>query len=198
MGVKLWLRNSERKKGQSHKLAKLWKGPFEILEVFGPVNYKIRLVNGKKKITIHRNRLKRCFMNIDLSETSVRLSQEIGLAGLEEIDGEDVNNRLVGNEIENVGFEIPCLEASPSVVRIGEMETLRPVFAPSVKNLVNMQDIHQLNPQESVRDDSVPSPLDRQDSLIRRGRPKKGEERIKKVRFIQPVRVQPERFVKRK
>ena len=117
---------------------------------------------------------------------------------LEEIDREDVNNQLVESEGENEAFEIPCLEASPSVIRIGEMETLRPAFAPSVKNVVNMQDIHQLNPQESFRDDSVPSPLDRQDSLIRRGRPKKGEERIKKVRFVQPVRVQPERFVKRK
>jgi len=47
---KVWLINSERKKGKNPKLAKLWKGPFEIIEILGPVNYKIKAINGKKRI----------------------------------------------------------------------------------------------------------------------------------------------------
>ncbi|CAF1015875.1 unnamed protein product [Brachionus calyciflorus] len=62
-----WLINSERKKGKNPKLAKLWKGPFEIIEILGPVNYKIKALNGKKRIVVHRNRLKRCFINLNLT-----------------------------------------------------------------------------------------------------------------------------------
>lgn len=61
VGDKVWLLNSERKKGLSPKLSKSWKGPFEIIDVLGPVNYKIRMLNGKKRVIVHVNRLKKCF-----------------------------------------------------------------------------------------------------------------------------------------
>ncbi|CAF0853980.1 unnamed protein product [Brachionus calyciflorus] len=63
----VWLIYSERKKGKNPKLPKLWKGPFEIIEILGPVNYKIKAINGKKRIVVYRNRLKRCLMNLNLT-----------------------------------------------------------------------------------------------------------------------------------
>ncbi|CAF0886734.1 unnamed protein product [Brachionus calyciflorus] len=120
---KVWLINSERKKRKNPKLAKIWKGPFEIIEILGPVNYKIKALNGKKRIVVHRNRLKKCFMNLNL------------------------------NVNDNIFVCPPSQQLSPSKNVFERQEALRIDSVPSVVIKTNTQGVCPLNPQDSIRDD---------------------------------------------
>ncbi|CAF0818270.1 unnamed protein product [Brachionus calyciflorus] len=181
---KVCLINSERKKGKNPKLAKLWKSPFEIIEILGPVNYKIKALNGKKRIVVHHNRLKRCFMNLNLTLNDKTCSREADVTLI---------------EVENIQtFEGP-LDQQPFNFENLLVERVRPdsVLLESVKNYT--QGGNQFVPQDSIRDDSVPSSMNFQKDKRRVGRPKKGEIIIeRKVQFKGPIRVQPTRLVKRK
>ncbi|CAF1106078.1 unnamed protein product, partial [Brachionus calyciflorus] len=144
--------NSERKKGKNPKLAKLWKGPFEIIEILGPVNYKLKAINGKKGIVVHRNRLKRCFMNLNLTlnDKTCSPSQEADVTLIEE---------------ENIPpFEGPLDQ--------------QPLYFENLSRFCSIggnQGGNQFAPQDSIRDDSVPSSINFQKDNRRVGRPRKGE-----------------------
>ncbi|KAJ8967086.1 hypothetical protein NQ314_003098, partial [Rhamnusium bicolor] len=47
--------------GISKKLAKSWTWPYRVIEVIGPVNYKIRKVHGRDEQVVHVNRLKKYY-----------------------------------------------------------------------------------------------------------------------------------------
>ena len=80
-----------------------------------------------------------------------------------------------------------------------EREILRPDSVPSVSVKISTQGDNQFAPQDSIRDDSVPSSINFQKDKRRVGRPRKGEIIVtKKVQFKEPIRVQPTRLVKRK
>lgn len=54
-GEKVYLRNPTR----NTKLAPIWQGPYEILEINGPVNVTLKLENRVTRV--HKNRLKQCW-----------------------------------------------------------------------------------------------------------------------------------------
>ena len=52
------------KPGESKKFTRKWKGPYQIIARINDVNYYVKPVEGKgKKLVIHRNRLKKCFVD---------------------------------------------------------------------------------------------------------------------------------------
>ena len=62
----VWVLNSQRKIRISPKLTPKYVGPkYVVVENMQNLNYKIRRIDGKKKILVHRNRLKRWLMRQD-------------------------------------------------------------------------------------------------------------------------------------
>ena len=57
VGDRVLLHNPAAHHGPGYKLARPWEGPFDVLEVVGPVNYRIKQGNGLAKV-VHYNRLK--------------------------------------------------------------------------------------------------------------------------------------------
>lgn len=60
LGDLVYLHDPTTQVGLSKKLGKPWTGPYRVIEVKGPVTYKIRLLNGRKELVVHANRLKPC------------------------------------------------------------------------------------------------------------------------------------------
>ena len=58
VGDKVMLHQPISKKGVSRKLSRLWTGPFRIVQVISPVNFKIKRIGGFETKTVHMNRLK--------------------------------------------------------------------------------------------------------------------------------------------
>jgi transposase InsO family protein len=56
IGQWVYLRDFSAKAGQVKKLKKLWKGPYEVIEVIPPTSVKLRLPN--RELLVHKNRLK--------------------------------------------------------------------------------------------------------------------------------------------
>jgi hypothetical protein len=56
-----WVLDTAKLKGVSKKLSHRWKGPYIVVEVIDDANYKVKLVQGKKTITVNKSRLKRCY-----------------------------------------------------------------------------------------------------------------------------------------
>ncbi|CAF1077236.1 unnamed protein product [Brachionus calyciflorus] len=80
-----------------------------------------------------------------------------------------------------------------------EREILRPDSVPLESVKINTQAGNQFSPQDSIRDDSVPSSINFQKDKRRVGRTRKGEIIVtNKDQFKDPIRVQPTRLVKRK
>ncbi|RNA33851.1 Transposon Ty3-G Gag-Pol poly [Brachionus plicatilis] len=62
VGDLVWVHNDVVKKGQCKKFTFSWTGPYVVESVFNNVNYKMRSLNSKRKrLIVHRNRLKRHF-----------------------------------------------------------------------------------------------------------------------------------------
>lgn len=62
-GDKVWVLCAEQRKGMSRKLLKMWKGPYEVVEKLNERNYRLQTIRQKrrKRLTVHLNRLKRCY-----------------------------------------------------------------------------------------------------------------------------------------
>lgn len=60
LGQLVYLNDPTVQVGLSKKLGKPWIGPYRIIEVKGPVTYKIRKLNGRQELVVHSNRLKLC------------------------------------------------------------------------------------------------------------------------------------------
>lgn len=58
LGDLVYLHDPSTKVGLPKKLTKPWIGPYRIIEVKGPVTYKIRELNKRKDLVVHVNRLK--------------------------------------------------------------------------------------------------------------------------------------------
>lgn len=72
LGDLVYLYDPSVKKGLSKKLARPWSGPYRVIEIKGPVTYKIRKLNTRK--VVHINRLKPCTGEFDepsLRETNI-------------------------------------------------------------------------------------------------------------------------------
>ncbi|XP_043206108.1 uncharacterized protein LOC122372666 [Amphibalanus amphitrite] len=57
VGDRVWLHRAVGRKGLSPKLQSPWSGPFDIIEVLSPQNYRLRLKNGRK-VVVHHDHLK--------------------------------------------------------------------------------------------------------------------------------------------
>ncbi|KAF2884256.1 hypothetical protein ILUMI_21908 [Ignelater luminosus] len=62
-GDLVYLHDPAVKSGLSKKLIKPWTGPYRIIEIKGPVTYKIKELNRHKEQIVHGNRLKLCNRN---------------------------------------------------------------------------------------------------------------------------------------
>lgn len=61
LGDLVYLKDLSSTIGVSKKLAKRWKGPYRVIEITGPVNYRIRKVNSREEQVVHVNRLKKYY-----------------------------------------------------------------------------------------------------------------------------------------
>ena len=69
VGDRVWLYVPKVKQGQSKKFTLLWRGPYTVINKTSPVNYRIQLIGGNQKLTVHRNRLKLCYTDPALHRT---------------------------------------------------------------------------------------------------------------------------------
>ena len=94
-----------------NKLLMQWRGPYEVVEKVGPVDYKLK-INGKEKI-YHVNMIKQYHdraSNQQQTNTTRGLFQQVGSAVIELEDTKDLEDIEV-NEYGNVtGLEIPTTE----------------------------------------------------------------------------------------
>jgi hypothetical protein len=79
------LSNEATKVGVNKKLMKRWKGPYIIHDLIGEVNYIIKPVDKKgRKTTVHRNRLKRCYLrtksDTDTNQPIIKIEEEEGVS----------------------------------------------------------------------------------------------------------------------
>ena len=61
IGDRVLVLDSASKVGRNKKLSHRWEGPYKILSKINDTNYRIQKIGNKRKIVIHRNRLKRFF-----------------------------------------------------------------------------------------------------------------------------------------
>ena len=61
IGDLVWLYIPAVKPGQSKKLSSMWKGPYTVIDMCRPVDYKIQLIGGTQLLVVHQNRLKPCY-----------------------------------------------------------------------------------------------------------------------------------------
>jgi hypothetical protein len=81
----VWLSNEATKVGINKKLMKRWKGPYLIHDLIGEVNYIIKPVDKKgRKTTVHRNRLKRCYLRTKIdtgtNQPLIKIEEEEGVS----------------------------------------------------------------------------------------------------------------------
>lgn len=60
LGQLVYLHDPAIGTGLSKKLTKPWKGPYRIIEIKGPVTYRVKKLNSHKEVIVHANRLKPC------------------------------------------------------------------------------------------------------------------------------------------
>ncbi|XP_023213023.1 uncharacterized protein LOC111615822 [Centruroides sculpturatus] len=58
LGDRVLLKEVVIPKGQKQKLAPRWSGPYRIIEILGPVNFKIENINTKRTLHVHADRIK--------------------------------------------------------------------------------------------------------------------------------------------
>ncbi|KAJ8940902.1 hypothetical protein NQ314_010542 [Rhamnusium bicolor] len=95
LGDLVYLKDLSTTVGISKKLAKSWKGLYRVIEVIGPVNYKIRKVNGRDEQVVHVNRLKKYYeKERQLDGTEDEDNREEALNGSDEEDEEKQDSTL--------------------------------------------------------------------------------------------------------
>lgn len=99
LGQLVYLHDPSIRTGLSKKLEKPWTGPYRVVEIKGPVTYKLRKLNGRKELIVHANRLKLCHMREqEFSETSYEPGHEDKDANLDTnygIDPEEVTRTIM-------------------------------------------------------------------------------------------------------
>jgi hypothetical protein len=175
IGDKVWLLNSEKKKGSSPKLAKAWKGPYVVIDKIGPVNYKIKMPNAKKRTIVHVNRLKKCF-----SRTTENDQHEIVRS--QNVDATQVDTPSDANPFTNTPQS--ALEPSEPV------NTCVRHDADATAQVVELE-----QPRERPHEDEVSKAA----SIVKakRGRPRKDKAPTVVIQRGTATRIQPERKVKR-
>jgi transposase InsO family protein len=105
VGDLVWLKKMTRKKGCSRTLATRWEGPFVVVQKVSEVVYLVRRYHGRKRYTVHHDRMKK-FVSRDprlegkgglLSDCEEGQS-EVGLIGWKSTDSEE--EYLTGAEVE--------------------------------------------------------------------------------------------------
>ena len=66
-GDGVWLFNPVIKTGHTKKLSSLWRGHYTVIDQVGSANYKIQLIETTKTQIVHRNRIKICHGDTDMS-----------------------------------------------------------------------------------------------------------------------------------
>ena len=131
VGDRVWLYVPRVKQGQSKKLISLWRGPYTVISKTSPINYRIQLIGGNQKTTVHRNRLKLCHTDPTLplvqhrandtqSTSSINRRNDGGYVILDEEGGEI--NRIGGQEDETIGDEVPENDELPGYMNPTEHE----------------------------------------------------------------------------
>ena len=104
VGEKVWLNSLARTKGKCPKLQVLFKGPYIILRRIGPVDYEIRLPNGRQSVIVHQRRLKPCYEENENSE----IETDSDMPELEDIPG------AVATEPDNISQSDDAPNMSPN------------------------------------------------------------------------------------
>ena len=131
VGDRVWLYVPRVKQGQSKKFTSLWRGPYTVISKTSPINYRIQLIGGNQKTTVHRNRLKLCHTDPTLplvqkrandtqSTSSINRRNDGGYVILDEEGGEI--NRIGGQEDETIGDEVPENDELPGNMNPTEHE----------------------------------------------------------------------------
>ena len=105
---KVWLLDTAMKKGVCKKLSKKYKGPYNVITRLEDCNYTLKPLTSKgRKITVHQNRLKKCFdrkiiyntikqsekdTSNEVQEHSLR--KEVQVAKRIELDGEPIAKNI--------------------------------------------------------------------------------------------------------
>ncbi|XP_023220822.1 uncharacterized protein LOC111622643 [Centruroides sculpturatus] len=58
VGDRVLLKEVVTPKGLKQKLAPRWSGPFRIIEILSPVNFRIENINTRRKLNVHADRIK--------------------------------------------------------------------------------------------------------------------------------------------
>ncbi|PAA51672.1 hypothetical protein BOX15_Mlig023015g11 [Macrostomum lignano] len=66
-GDRVMLTHHAMKRGQCKSLSSRWSGPFIVLKKVSPVNYRLQAVNGRRRLLVHHDRLKRFIDRPNLS-----------------------------------------------------------------------------------------------------------------------------------
>uniref|UniRef100_A0A1I8I558 CCHC-type domain-containing protein n=1 Tax=Macrostomum lignano TaxID=282301 RepID=A0A1I8I558_9PLAT len=66
-GDRVMLTHHAMKRGQCKSLSNRWSGPFIVLKKVSPVNYRLQAVNGRRRLLVHHDRLKRFIDRPNLS-----------------------------------------------------------------------------------------------------------------------------------
>ena len=61
VGDRVWVKRGQKKKGSSKKLTRPWVGPYRVAIKFNERNYQLRSIISGKKLTVHVNRMNKCF-----------------------------------------------------------------------------------------------------------------------------------------
>lgn len=70
LGDLVYVKNEASEEGVSRKLASRWLGPYRVTDVITPVTYRVQKTHSRLKMTVHANRLKKCYLrDNDESET---------------------------------------------------------------------------------------------------------------------------------
>ena len=112
------LRNVKLKKGQSSKLSDKSTGPWEILSQLSEVNFMIKIVDGKKSVVVHANRLKP--FNPEENEQNRRIVEELFGESESESEFEGFSSASNSSSEESSNF-ISIVKPKISSVRLGIM-----------------------------------------------------------------------------
>ncbi|KAJ8962461.1 hypothetical protein NQ314_005723 [Rhamnusium bicolor] len=84
-GDLVYMKDVSAEQELSRKLVKPWKGPYRVIDVVGPVTYKIRKVGSREEQVVHINRLKKFYQRESISSEDDTESDE------EKNDQEEMN-----------------------------------------------------------------------------------------------------------
>ncbi len=95
VGDTVWLSVEKVKQGLNKRLHKKWVGPYEITQIIGPVNYKIKPLHRRGyQLVVHRSRLKRCFMRVEQLQDQDAIDNNVQVSHQDQIN-------IVDNNLDN-------------------------------------------------------------------------------------------------